>query len=452
MKGKYAATAPKNIGHIVVIAAVLMMAVALVINEWTLAWWSCPDGHFEPDDRLRIAAFQGLCLLGGVLLLVFRRKALTVNILLSAATILVCFSLGEILMRNFHPQIGGRSEQEIFFAYDETLGWRLIPGKSGLLVSKHEYENIININAAGFRDRERPLAKASGTRRIAVIGDSFTAGLGVKDPEVFTAVLEATLPGATEVLNFGVNGFGPTQEYLLLTTRVFPYHPDLVVMVFYIGNDFDDTTNLTAWIDGYQRPRAVLDDRGRISFANIPVPKTSLPRNERRRTCSLPRSHLIDFFDRIIHQRRDKYALDVLPPEVRLCRKDLDPSLQEARTLLRGILRETDARCRRQGSRFALVLAPTVTQIHEEIYWQKIKKVYNLREEDYDLLLPNKILTGIAGDLGIPVLDLTPALRAEADRGAELYYYKNRHWNAAGHRAVARELAAWIETKKLLTE
>ncbi|MDI9571026.1 MAG: SGNH/GDSL hydrolase family protein [Pseudomonadota bacterium] len=445
-------TSTKKNELIVLIAAVLAIAAALAINEWTLGWWSCPDGYFAPDDRLRIAAFQGLCLLGGVLLLLFRRKALAVNILLSAVTVLVCFFLGEALMRIFHPQIGGRTEQEVFFTYDETLGWRFIPGKSGLLVSKHEYEQVITINAAGFRDRERLLAKGPKTKRVAVIGDSFTAGLGVKDTEAFTAVLEASLPGAVEVLNFGVNGFGPTQECLLLTARVLPYRPDLVSMVFYIGNDFDDTTNLTAWIDGYQRPRAVLDDRGRIRFTNIPVPKTSRPRNELQRTCSLPRSHLIDFLDRIIHQRRDKYALDVLPPEVRLCRKELDPSLKEALPLLRGVLEETDARCRRRGSRFALVLAPTVTQIHPDIYWQKIKKVYNLREEDYDLLLPNKIVAGIASDLGIPVLDLTPALRAEADRGAELYYYKNRHWNPAGHRVVARELAAWIETRKLLTE
>ncbi len=438
--------------RITLIVAVVMIIAALAINEWTLGRWTCPGGYFEKDDRLRIAVFQALCFLGGAGLLVFRKKTVTVNILLFSATLLIFFSLAEATLRLFSPQIGGKTEQEIFFAYHDTLGWQFIPGKTGVLVSKHEYENVITINKAGFRDRERLTTKAPDSRRIAVLGDSFTAGLGVKDPEVFTEVMEKNLEGKTEVLNFGVNGFGPTQEYLLLKNRVLLYRPDLVLMLFYLGNDFDDTTNLTAWIDGYQRPRAILDDRGKIAFTNIPVPKASRSRRERTRTCSLPRSHVVDFLDRLLHQQRDKYALDVLPPEVRLCRKNLDPSVAAALPLLRGLLRETDELCRRQGSRFAIVLAPTVTQIYDDMYWKRIKSVYHLREEDYDLFLPNKLLAGIGAELGIPVLDLTPALRAEAGNGAELYYYKNRHWNAAGHRIAALAIAAWLRQNKLLTE
>lgn len=449
VNGKHAtATAVRT----TLIVAVVMIIAALTINEWTLGLWTCPGGYFEKDDRVRIAVFQIFCFLCGAGLFIIRKKAVTVNILLLFATLLIFFSLAEATLRFFFPQIGGKTEQEIFFAYHDTLGWQFIPGKSGVLVSKHEYENVITINKAGFRDRERLTEKASGRKRIAVLGDSFTAGLGVKDPEVFTEVVEKNLGEKTEVLNFGVNGFGPTQEYLLLKNRVLPYHPDLVLMIFYIGNDFDDTTNLTTWIDGYQRPRAILDDRGKITFTNIPVPKTSRSQGERMRMCSLPRSHVVDFLDHLLHHQRDKYALDVLPPELRLCRKELDPSVAAALPLLRGLLRETDELCRRQGSRFAIVLAPTVTQIYDERYWKRIKSIYHLREEDYDLFLPNKILAGIGAELGIPVLDLTPALRAEAGKGAELYYYKNRHWNAAGHRIAGLAIAAWLRQNNLLPE
>ncbi|MBP8981119.1 MAG: SGNH/GDSL hydrolase family protein [Syntrophobacterales bacterium] len=443
---------PAGTEKTVLIAGAILILTALAVNEWTLTLWTCPTGGFAGDDRLRIVVFQALCLIGGAGLIVYRKRPITINILLLTGTLLACFSLGELVLRLFYPQIGGRSEQEIFFAYHDTLGWQFIPGKTGVLVSKHEYENLITINSAGMRDREYPLDKSPGKRRVAVLGDSFTAGLGVKEGEVFTEVLENSLGEKTEVLNFGINGFGPTQEYLLLKDRVLSYQPDLVLMVFYIGNDFDDTTNLSAWIDGYERPRAVLDKTGRVVFTNIPVPKTSRPRNERQRTCSLPRSHLIDFFDRIIHQRQDKYALDVLPPEVRLCRKDTDPAVAAALPLLREILRETDSLCRRHGSRFALVLAPTVAQIYDQIYWERIKKVYQLRDDNFDLFHPNKLLSGIGAELGIPVLDLTPELLAAAARGAELYYYKNRHWNAAGHRAAARAIYSWLQQNKLLTQ
>jgi len=438
--------------RVIITAGVILIVLGLLINEWTLARWSCPGQVFLKDDRLRIMVFQALCILMGTGFLILRKKAFTINILLFLVSILTCFLLGEAYFRWFDPQIGGRSEQEVFFEYHETLGWQFIPSKKGILVSKHEYENTIAISSAGLRDREYPLGKPSGTKRVAVLGDSFTAGLGVKAGEVFTEVMERALGGKTEVLNFGVNGFGPTQEYLLLKTRAWQYRPDLVLMVFYIGNDFDDTTNLTAWIDGYQRPQAVLDEEGKIVFTNIPVPKTSVPKRRKMGACPLPRSHLVDFLDRMLHQQRDKYALDILPPEVRLCNKDLDTSMKTSLPLLRGILTETDAFCQRHNSRFALVLAPTVAQIYDDIYWRKIKKVYKLKDEDFDLFLPNNILAGMGKELGIPVLDLTPALRAEAGKGAELYYYKNRHWNAAGHRTAALAIAGWVKENKLLTE
>ncbi len=436
---------------IVTVAAILLIALALSANELVLGALTCPDGWFEKDDRIRIAVFQGLLLGAGAALFFFRKKRITVNLLLAATVVFVCLAAGEGAVRLFAPQIGGRSQQEVFFEYHPVLGWRFIPGKTDTLVSKHEYENRITINREGLRDRDYPLKKAPGTRRILFLGDSFTAGLGVKDAEVFTEILEEALGPRFEVINAGVNGYGPTQEYLFLKTRLIHYRPDLVIMVFYIGNDFDDTTNLTRWIDGYERPRAIIDNKGALTFTNLPVPRTSRPRGERKKICSLPRSHLVDLLDRVIHERRDRYALDVMPPEIRLCRFG-DPSVTEALPLLEAILRETDRLCRQNGGRFALVLAPTMTQVYDSVYWEKIKKVYGLKEDQYDLFLPNRIVFASATRLGIPVLDLTDALRAEAADGRDLYYYKNRHWDPAGHRAVARVLRAWIEEKKMLTE
>jgi hypothetical protein len=89
----------------------------------------------------------------------------------------------------------------------------------------------------GFRDNDLPTDPA--VRRIMFVGDSFVSNLAVKDDEVFTELMERALP-RTAVLNFGVNGFGPVQEYLLLQRWLDQVRPALVVVMIYVRNDFQD--------------------------------------------------------------------------------------------------------------------------------------------------------------------------------------------------------------------
>jgi hypothetical protein len=64
-------------------------------------------------------------------------------------------------------------------------------------------------NRLQFRDVDPP-ARREGVRRVAMLGDSFTEGQGVKERDTYGRVLEAQLnavePGHWEVLNFGRRG------------------------------------------------------------------------------------------------------------------------------------------------------------------------------------------------------------------------------------------------------
>lgn len=96
------------------------------------------------------------------------------------------------------------------------------------------------INSAGYRGHEFKLEKDPATVRVAVLGDSFAFGQGVKDEDVFPALLEKLLPrcpGASiEVYNFSVPAYATIHEAALLESDVLAYDPDLVV-VWYFLND-----------------------------------------------------------------------------------------------------------------------------------------------------------------------------------------------------------------------
>ena len=110
--------------------------------------------------------------------------------------------------------------------YDENLGWTYRPN------SIRQYGDF-TVNGAGIRaQREFSLSPPPDHLRIALFGDSFTAGDDVSDDEVWGARLEALLRGAgirAEVLNFGVGAYGMDQAYLRWLHQGKIYAPDIVI-------------------------------------------------------------------------------------------------------------------------------------------------------------------------------------------------------------------------------
>lgn len=112
--------------------------------------------------------------------------------------------------------------------------------------SPGEYDVRVTTNSVGMRGpREYAIDAPPGTRRIVLLGDSFTFGFGVEDPEVVSAVLEDLLnargdASRWEVINLGVSGFGQAEELVTWENRGRQYHPQMVVVLYFendIGNN-----------------------------------------------------------------------------------------------------------------------------------------------------------------------------------------------------------------------
>src|SRR4029079_12487891 len=86
-------------------------------------------------------------------------------------------------------------------------------------------------NSLGYRDVEHAVAKAPGTYRIVVLGNSVAAGLGVdRFDDTFPALLERLLAARgrkAEVINLAVSGYNPQQQVETLKDRGLRYRPDL---------------------------------------------------------------------------------------------------------------------------------------------------------------------------------------------------------------------------------
>jgi len=158
------------------------------------------------------------------------------------------------------------------FQYDSQLGWVNVPGFRG-----QTYGKRLTINSTGLRNREVAFEKPAGVGRILVLGDSFAWGQGVADEDTFATILEKSLADSGrkwEVINTAVSGWGTDQEYLYLQQTGFKYAPDIVVVSFYMGNDFENN----AFGLQYGLPKPFFID-AELRLRNVPVPRPDNPSN-----------------------------------------------------------------------------------------------------------------------------------------------------------------------------
>ncbi len=108
-----------------------------------------------------------------------------------------------------------------------------------------EYELRADLHAPGFRSETvttdsrgfRSQEIDDGKKVIAILGDSYAFGFGVRDEETNPAVIAALLP-AFAVVNTGVNGYNIEQETLTYEAKVRALHPVVTILEF-TPNDGD---------------------------------------------------------------------------------------------------------------------------------------------------------------------------------------------------------------------
>lgn len=130
-----------------------------------------------------------------------------------------------------------------YLVFDHDLGWAI--GKSRRSEDPYQrYRSPESRRALGLSDDiylssieglRSPVAgmsleQVAHTDRVALIGDSFTFGLEVHYEDTWGRQLERMLDSGTQVLNFGVDGYGVDQSLLRYERDVGSWHPKVVIL------------------------------------------------------------------------------------------------------------------------------------------------------------------------------------------------------------------------------
>ena len=376
-----------------------------------------------------------------------RRRALLTKLALALFTLLLPLLVLELALRMFGPILPGfyRTGTDLVahpifghFHQPNVVVWRRTP----------EFVAAERINSKGLRDRELPYEKSAGAQRILVLGDSYVEADQVDAREMVTTRLETLIGGRTEVINAGVGGYGTAQEWLFFREEGYRYQPDVVLVVFFIGNDVrnnsakldNDSRLLTEPYFGLAADGSLtpVDARSKVK------PRAEGPLDGIKRP--LRGSVLYNVFETGVLEKlgQDDESEDVYTwsknEEVYQVRysRDWEDAWAVTRALLAALKSDVEAR----GASLVLVAAPSDLQVRTDD-WERLLRSKRFQARDFDLEKPNRLLAEIADRLGLPLIDLLPEFRrAEPESHSGLFFRQNRHWTADGHTVAAQVIHA----------
>jgi hypothetical protein len=370
---------------------------------------------------------------------------------------------------------GIRFDASLYTA-DPVRGWALRPGSEGWSVS--EGDAYVRINSDGLADRERATAKPPHTLRIAVLGDSMTEARQVALEHRFTSVMQRELATcvalggrAIDVINFGVPGYGTAQELLTVRSHVWKYEPDIVVVVFYAGNDlFDNHQALDT--APYPRPYFVYrDDRLTPTGGGERSPWLHPWYLYARRLVAdaMNHSRLLQLVNHSRHAFRQPPPTPPNPEDTASAplaeggagdgRLPADwmrtfpyvppshPALREAWRITEGLLLELKKDVTARGAEFWIVAATMPMQVHPDLA-ARAQLARRLAVDALDYA--DRRLETFAAEIGVPFLALSRPLGAyAAAHNVFLHGFPNTptgfgHYNSLGHRIAGQTVASWL--------
>lgn len=160
------------------------------------------------------------------------------NLGLALLAILLALAICEGLLRLFGSDVLPKPD---LYVMDPDVGKRMRPGWEG-----DEFKAPVKINSKGLRNPETPYEKPEGVYRVLALGDSWTFGFRMNEPDAYPRQLERILneraslrgdPRRFEVINAGVIGYSTDQEAAWLRVEGWKYQPDVVLVNYYPVND-----------------------------------------------------------------------------------------------------------------------------------------------------------------------------------------------------------------------
>jgi len=362
-----------------------------------------------------------------------RMKRVLQNALLVVISCLIALLIAEIAIRIVAPRV---LIEPLGIVLDEDLIYRLPPNASGAYGKQDgEWFMHVSINSHGLRDREIPYERKPGVFRILALGDSMTFAEGAELDELYLKRLEVRLGKLfpAEVINGAVRGWGPGQQLAFMSKEAYRYHPDITLIAFYSGNDFEDVLhgNLYRVENGEAaHQKASEESSAKYRYYKHQHMIQSLPLYN----WMMSNSHLANWLRQIYpHLAIRNIYRRKADQQVNFSR--INAAEEERSWVLVKAIYEKLFHMREQTGRLFVILLPTYSE------------VVKMRSPRIERMI------GLCRQWGIPYLDMLSGFREQVEMKNnldELYFPREGHFAPAGHAWIAQLLEKRLKAEGLL--
>ena len=331
------------------------------------------------------------------------------NLGLGLLSILLALAFCEAMLRVFGADVLPKPD---LYVTDPEVGKRMRPGWEG-----DEFKAPVKINSKGLRNPETPYEKPEGVYRVLAIGDSWTFGFRMDEPDAYPRQLERILnergsvrgdPRHFEVINAGVIGYSTDQEAAWLRIEGWKYQPDVVLLNYYPVNDTHNKLAL------YQR-RAKLRDIHPWLLELTEAPK---------------RLYLRQFWKGARRSIRERFRVAKSGGDPKAAATDWSQAYREGSSGWEAV--------RTALAEIGLDAAPR----HVPVLAVLLPDAQNLERysgTDHPKIAP--MVAGAVAEAGLDFFDLEPTFAPWVNREDEVRFEALRHPNAKGYGIIAAAVA-----------
>jgi len=388
-----------------------------------------------------------------------RLKTISRDLGLVFFAVIACLAAAELCLRI------SNKVPTLTYVGNPLVGVTLEPNKTMRNVSD-EFDVIVKTNSLGFNDKEWSVDKGPDAFRIAVLGDSFTAGIQVSFENIFTRRLEHKLNDLKsnkkfEVLNFGMTEMGTAQEYEALRHYALNYHPDLVILAFFMN----DVQNDIPQADNYKyKPYYRLDSSGGLEYVPFKVPGGP---KDKFRNFMKRHLRLVRFFTERIRRRPalEKFFIKIgllsdlytqntkrygMPASFCVFEKEYQPVWNDGWAVTLKLIAGMKGLCEEKNIEFLAVNIPYEPLVTDET--GKLFKIYpKMKGRDWDFSKPFRSLDNFCRGEDIRYLDLLPLFKDHYKKTkTPLYFEYDQHLNKEGMELTASLIFEEIVRRKPL--
>jgi|SRR5687768_2595037 hypothetical protein len=367
-------------------------------------------------------------------------------------TVALLSAAGELVLRWHHGAVppGPPAEWNV---YHERRGWALRPGRYAYFDVKAARRVDVAINELGLRNGPLAAEPGAGLERITVLGDSFVFGAAVNQDDTITARLQALAGSSFQVVNVAVPGYGTGQQYRLIEDlQATGYRLGGKVVIAFFTNDIQDNLGLqySTLARNRRQPAFSIDAAGRLQQTPPERARASMRREaggwlERSLFVSFLRYQvevLLVSYPGLIGALEGVGLVPELPRTPGVIAGWYGAEWQAAWSVTEGLLQHLVGllRAAPESPEVFIAFIPSPFQVEES--FRRVVAASAESDPRYARFLsdperPQRSLQAAAMRLGVPFIDLTPALR-QAAAGSLVYFPREGHFNEAGCAIAAR--------------